>query len=244
MGLFPLAGALSLRLAIDSAPRPAVRCPAMATWRLAYSLETLRDQVNAAWPNRDRSSDGAIGDAAHAATPSDHNPNAAGVVCAYDIDTDLDGTDDSSSTAMDLLVERIRLAPHPDIKYLIYRGRMFSAYARDPYPPFVWRPYTGADPHTSHAHVSVGVGRDGQSVQPYDDRIPWAVPDTGDDDPMTDAQIKAVVDPIVGAILGERAQLAEELSDIRNELNEANGVKALLTQNLAVLNRIATKIGA
>lgn len=148
----------------------------MVSWRLAFSLDELRGQLDARWPNRDRSSDGAIGDAAHAATASDHNPNAQGVVCAYDIDTDLDGTNDSNDPEMDAMVEGFRLAPHPDLKYLIYRGRMFSAYAAHGFPPFTWRPYLGPDMHTSHAHVSVGVGPDGQSAAgTYDDRTPWTI---------------------------------------------------------------------
>ena len=31
-------------------------------WRVGASLLTLRDQVNAAWPNRSRASDGTIGE--------------------------------------------------------------------------------------------------------------------------------------------------------------------------------------
>lgn len=144
-------------------------------WRLAHSLEQLRSEANAVYPNRDKASDGAIGDASHAASASDHNPNAAGVVCAYDLDTDLDGTDDSNDPQMDALVEHFRTDPHPDLKYVIYRGRMFSRYPRTPYGPFEWRPYSGADPHVNHAHISVGVGTDGKSVQPYDDTTAWGV---------------------------------------------------------------------
>ncbi len=143
-------------------------------WSLALSLAQLKTELDLRWPNRDHASDGAIGDAAHAATASDHNPNAEGVVCAFDIDTDLDGTDDSNDPVMDAMVEWFRTHPHPNLKYVIYRGRIFSSYAARGVPPFQWRPYTGADPHTSHAHVSVGVGPDGQSAPgTYDDVTPW-----------------------------------------------------------------------
>lgn len=150
----------------------------MSTWTLAPALEQLRRELNARWPNRDHASDGAIGDAAHAHTASDHNPNAQGVVCAYDIDTDLDGTDDSNDPEMDALVEWLRLHPHPTLKYVLYRANdprfgMYSAYAAHGYPPFMWRPYT-KDPHISHPHISVGQGPDGQSAPgTYDDTSPW-----------------------------------------------------------------------
>lgn len=147
----------------------------MSGWRLALSLDTLRRQFNTAYPDRDRSSDGTIGDAAHASTWSDHNPNAEGVVCALDIDTDLDGTDDSNDPTMEAIVENVRLNPHPDLKYVIFQSRIFSSYARSPYGPFEWRPYSG-DPHTSHVHVSVGQGPDGRSAPgTYDDTTPWAI---------------------------------------------------------------------
>lgn len=49
---------------------------------------TLRDQVNARWPKRDKRSDGWIGDSAHAArgNASFHNPDKRGLVFAIDID--------------------------------------------------------------------------------------------------------------------------------------------------------------
>jgi hypothetical protein len=148
------------------------------SWRLAFSLAQLRNELNSRWPNRDVSSDGGIGNAAHAATASDHNPNDAGVVCAYDVDTDLDGTNDSNDPEMDALAEQLRTRPHPDVKYVIYRGRMFSRYPARGFAPFAWRPYPGPDPHTSHLHVSVGVGPDGHSAPgTYDDTTAWlAVP--------------------------------------------------------------------
>src|SRR6187431_1563394 len=50
------------------------------SWRLAKALEELRGEVNAKWPNRDKSSDGSVGDLSHQARKSDPNPNSAGVV--------------------------------------------------------------------------------------------------------------------------------------------------------------------
>lgn len=144
------------------------------TWTLAPSLQQLRSELNARYPNRDKSSDGAIGDAAHAATWSDHNPTKdTEVVCAYDVDTDLDGTNDSNDPEMDALIEWIRTHPHPTLKYVIYKRRMFSRYPVTGYAPFTWRPYT-KDPHISHPHISVGVGLDGRSAPgTYNDTTPW-----------------------------------------------------------------------
>lgn len=139
------------------------------TWRIAKSLGVLRDEVNERWSDRNKASDGVIGDAAHAASSSDHNPNAAGVVCAFDITHDPAGCDG------DYLAELLRTNRHPDVKYVIWSGRMFSSYARSGAQPFDWRPYGGADPHTNHVHVSVGFGTDGQSAEPYDDTDSWGV---------------------------------------------------------------------
>jgi hypothetical protein len=54
-------------------------------WRVAKSLLTVRAQVDSMAPGPKRSSDGIIGDPAHQARNSHHNPNADGVVTAMDI---------------------------------------------------------------------------------------------------------------------------------------------------------------
>ncbi len=134
-------------------------------WRLATSLEVLRNQVNAAYPNRNKASDGGIGDAAHAATASDHNPNAAGVVCAYDLTHDPANGFDSYEVADNLLANR-----HPDLKYIVSNRRIAGEWSG-----WQWQYYGGSDPHTNHMHVSVGIGSDGRSVPPYDDANEWAI---------------------------------------------------------------------
>lgn len=127
----------------------------MSTWRVAHSLEKLRDQVNAAHPRRSKASDGTIGDAAHAATVSDHNPDRYGIVRALDITHDPVGTSAADRLDAHALADVLVASRDPRIKYVISRGRIARSYAKGTIKPYTWAPYTGADPHTSHAHVSV-----------------------------------------------------------------------------------------
>lgn len=131
------------------------------SWRIAGSLKTLRDQVNAAWPNRDKRSDGSIGDAKHSSRKSDHNPNEAGVVCALDIDKDL-----SNTVTVETVVNALVASRDPRIKYLIWRGRILSSTVS----PWTWRKYTGTSGHFEHLHISVG-----PAAALYDDPSPWAI---------------------------------------------------------------------
>ncbi len=50
--------------------------------RLSKAAIQLREQFDDSYADRDRSSDGWIGDTRHAARPSDHNPDAQGWVRA------------------------------------------------------------------------------------------------------------------------------------------------------------------
>ena len=136
----------------------------MAGWRLAGSLVKLREQINARWPNRSKASDGTIGDTAHAATVSDHNPNAAGVVTAFDITHDpVNGVD------IDRLSDMLAASRDPRIKYLIANGLILVPADFG----WTWQPYSGADPHTNHLHVSV--------YGDYDNQAEWIIKDKGED---------------------------------------------------------------
>ena len=116
--------------------------------RLATSLVTLRTQVNELSPNRSRASDGWIGDPAHAARVSDHNPDRNGIVHALDITHDPVNGVDSQKLADALVASR-----DDRIKYIISNRRIVSG---DLGPsPWTWRSYSGSNPHTLHVHISV-----------------------------------------------------------------------------------------
>ncbi|MDQ6788651.1 MAG: hypothetical protein M3033_17750 [Acidobacteriota bacterium] len=146
--------------AIGVAPRP---------WRVAKSLLTLRDQLNQRYPNRDKSSDGTIGDAAHASRNSDHNPwiidGANGVVSAMDITND-----PASGCSAETLAEAIRAARDGRIKYIIWNRRICNSSSIGGSAGWVWRAYTGTNGHTHHIHISVKSDK-----ADYDSTAPWAI---------------------------------------------------------------------
>lgn len=116
-------------------------------WRLAPSLVALVREVDARWPKRPKTYDGSIGDAAHAARKSEHNPDRdpdpmpAGMVSAVDI------TRASAAMARELLAE---LIGDSRVWYVIHDGHIYSrthGWAK--------RPYDGPNPHTHHVHVSL-----------------------------------------------------------------------------------------
>lgn len=116
-------------------------------WKLAPSLVDLIEEVDARWPKRDKSSDGSIGDQAHASRTSEHNPDhdadpmPTGYVSAVDI------TKDSAS-----MMETVRKALVGDSRvwYVIHNGYIWSRTHN-------WekREYDGSNPHTKHLHVSL-----------------------------------------------------------------------------------------
>lgn len=131
-------------------------------WRLAGSLVTLRNEINAAYPGRAKVSDGSIGDAAHSARTSDHNPDAGGVVRAIDVTQDDPfHTATPADDVAEAVAEFLRAGRDHRVKYVIWRGRMFSSYATSKYPAWTWRPYSGANGHFHHVHVSVQPGGPG-----------------------------------------------------------------------------------
>ena len=119
--------------------------------KLSKAAAQLREQFDDTYPDRDRLSDGWIGDRKHSARKSDHNPDEQGWVRAIDIDRDLHKG--GKPDLMPDLVDQVRLAckdrTEKRISYIIFDGRICS-----PILNWRWRKYTGANKHIKHAHFS------------------------------------------------------------------------------------------
>lgn len=133
------------------------------SYRIAKSLDKMRAQFNAHAPGRSKVSDGWIGDAAHQASTSDHNPwvkhQGVGIVTALDITHDPKNKVDTWAIA-----EFMRQQRDPRVKYVISNRRIFSSTTS----PWAWRTYTGSNPHSSHMHVSVN-----SQAHHFDDTKEW-----------------------------------------------------------------------
>lgn len=100
---------------------------------------------------------GWIGDAAHQAEHSDHNPDARGIVHAIDVMV--------TKHRAQAVVEWA-LAHPADLEYVIHNRTIWTR-------SHAWKPkrYTGADPHTNHVHISGkhgSTGKDRGTATGYD----------------------------------------------------------------------------
>jgi peptidoglycan hydrolase-like protein with peptidoglycan-binding domain len=128
---------------------------------LVPSLVALRNEVNARFPKRDKSSDGWIGDDSHATRFSSHNPTDSGAVRGLDLD--IDDNDAGRSLARQVLDAVI--GDHR-VWYVIHKGVIWSR-------TYGWRAraYTG-NPHTGHIHVSVQ-----ENLTAWRDTSRWLAPE-------------------------------------------------------------------
>lgn len=152
-------------------------------WVVDKSLDVLLAQINAAAPSRDKSSDGSIGDPAHAATVSAHNPQ--------DTEDSSDGNDpDNQVDARDIthdprfagsdmaqVTEAIRMSKDRRVRLVIFNKRIFASYATATRPAWAWGPYIGQNDHSKHAHVETNDVHNDE-LQPWS--IFLTVPSKGD----------------------------------------------------------------
>lgn len=127
----------------------------MVSFFLAPALVQLRSECDAKYPNRDKSSDGWIGDPSHAARVSDHNPcwsctgRYQGIVRALDVDISPDRRMDAD-IRRDIL--KATVGDHR-VWYVISNGIIYSRTF-----DFEARKYLGSNGHFAHVHVSLRHG--------------------------------------------------------------------------------------
>jgi hypothetical protein len=118
-------------------------------WTPAPCGVTLSKELDEVY-GAERPNDGTVGDLAHSARASDHNPKQPrppGWVDARDIYDwrDLDA---------DRLMHALAAGRERRILYVISHGRMCSSYPTSKHPAWTWRPYSGPNGHFSHGHIS------------------------------------------------------------------------------------------
>lgn len=152
--------------------------------------QQLRAEFDEVFPHRDRSSDGWIADGLHSSashhTPDesskvlrDHDADSKNEVHAIDVDEDLRDGQTTMAESVDVIWQRHRGGLDNRVTEIIYEGRIATA-ARD----WIWRPYSGANPHDKHAHFSFSY-----LTARENDRRPFGVAELArrEDDEMKDA---------------------------------------------------------
>lgn len=113
-------------------------------WSLAPSLVALVKECDRRAPRRSTLSDGSIGDSAHRARKSDHNPSGEWV---HGVDITHDPKD-----GMDIHAHLRNIAARHDgrVEYMISLGMIAERENG-----FRWVRYNGENPHNKHGHISV-----------------------------------------------------------------------------------------
>lgn len=214
----------------------------MANWKLTDGLQNLRAQINAAFPDRDHASDGTIGDTAHQAEMSGHNPDdtkgskaawngdpdSTPEVRAFDCDSDLRA---APATAQQL-VDHVRKLPKVDtvLRYMIYNRTMY--HSRDGFAP---TKYTGPSAHTEHIHFEGAWTQSADNNTTFDfklEEIPVSL--TSADKTWLTGQINAAVakvaadntakvDDLLGVKIGDKASPNRTVGDVLRDTAKLRG---------------------
>jgi hypothetical protein len=203
----------------------------MAAWVLIACLRQLFAEFDRIAPRRDHASDGSIGDTAHQHEVSDHNPDETGSVPIHDTDKinevhaiDVDDTltgGPSMETVVQFLLARCRSGAETRLRYIIYNRRIWEADNG-------WRQraYTGASPHTEHAHFSASytTGKEASTASWHLEDIPMAL--TPEDKTWISGQIEAVAEKVWAQKVGNPDYPNKTAKQVLNDLGVARDAVA------------------
>lgn len=183
----------------------------MAAWILIAAGKSLFAAFDELAPDRDRTSDGSIGDAAHASEVSDHNPDETGSVPihdadkinevhAVDVDSDLRVPGLTMETVVQFVLGRCRSGAEKRLRYVIYNRRIWEADNG-----WKQRAYTGASAHTEHAHFSFSYtsSLEASTVSWHLEDIPVSLTQADLD------KIEAIIDDRINTLLLKQSNLTE-----------------------------------
>lgn len=204
------------------------------SWQVVPNLNEAKEQLDKRFPNRDKSSDGSIGDTAHAARASSHNPDLTGSpeyrdgdtkdeVRARDFDKDLrDVGLRTMEDVVQLWVKKLRAGMMKHVRYIIFNKRIW--HRRD---NFITHEYTGSNTHEGHAHVNSEFNQEADTVTGTNWYLTELTPKTvtpvststglleldGELGPKTIAKWQKVMSTPVDGKISENSRLVERVQD-------------------------------
>jgi hypothetical protein len=192
---------------------------AMATWEVSPILVPVITELKGKHPGIVI---GTIGDQAHRAEVSDHNPDQWGYVCAADPMIGPHFTEADAEDLFDRITAFIRGGDRR-AAFIVYNRRIVSSTVQ----PGVIRKYTGSDPHTGHVHLSVPHSSNPRPT------TSWDLFPQGKDDKLTPAQMEElatmVADKVVTHPLGRSGpNLGMDVEKIETIAADVADIKARL----------------
>jgi hypothetical protein len=202
----------------------------VSDWQLTKGMTNLLSQINAWATGRDKTSDGTIGDAAHQAETSGHNPDdTAGVRAEWNGDPDstpevraIDIDDDfrNGVPAQTLVDHIVALRPSYVLRYVIYNRRIW--HENNGWKP---EPYTGASAHTEHIHFSGAYSQASDNNDSFDYRLEEIpVPLTPEDKTWFKSAMQDAVAAVLDVKIGDAAYPNREVGDVLRDAAKLRGV--------------------
>lgn len=205
----------------------------MSTWVPLADLVSLRAEFNELAPGRDKGADGMVGDAAHQAESSDHNPDdtpgsrtphsdSDNIAEVHALDIDSTGPWPAGMTmaaAVRVVVNRMHaMGSKAPLNYVIWDHHIYE------HPSWSAATYSGTDPHTNHAHFSSAYGSGSGSSNPENYPGPWGLLEefmalSADDKAWIKANTLSLDDKI-----GDTANPARTVGDVLRDAAKLRGV--------------------